>query len=80
LEAFFDLEDGQGAAARRAVAHVDVAKRGDVQDLYVIARALEAGGDAAGAEAVRARIRDSDNVYLGLAIYRRQLALDRAKR
>jgi hypothetical protein len=56
LAAWFALARGDGAGARAAVATVDAAADGDVQDLYVIARALEAGGDGDGAAAVRARI------------------------
>jgi hypothetical protein len=58
LAAWFAVVRGDGKAARAAAVTVDVTKDDDLQDLYVIARALDAGGDAAGAAAVRARIRD----------------------
>ena len=74
LEAFFALRSGHGAEARAAAERVDPAQDGDVQDLYVIALALEAGGDAAGARALRERIRQSDNVYLMLPIVLRAQA------
>ncbi|MCU1277923.1 MAG: hypothetical protein JWM53_1469 [bacterium] len=57
LEAWLLVMRGDGAAARKAANAVDVVKDGDLQDLYVVARALEAGGDAAGAEKLRAQIR-----------------------
>jgi hypothetical protein len=76
LEAWFALNDGDGAAAAKAAKRVDAAKDGDIQDLYVLQRALELGGDTAAAEAIRERIRKSENVYLGLPIYQHQLELD----
>ena len=57
LAAWFAIVRGDGAKARAAAATVDAAKDDDLQDLYVLARALEAGGDAAGAQTLRARIR-----------------------
>ncbi|MGZ3425403.1 MAG: hypothetical protein ACXVCV_02085 [Polyangia bacterium] len=57
LEAWLAFRRGDGAAARTAASVVDLVKDGDLQDLYVVALALEAGGDAAGAEKVRAKIR-----------------------
>ncbi len=56
LEAWLRVLAGDGAGARAAASEVDVAKDGDLQDLYVVARALEAGGDAAGAARVREKI------------------------
>ena len=50
LKAYFDVKAGRAAAAREAAGTVDVAKDDDIQDLYVIALALEAGGDEAGGE------------------------------
>ncbi|MEO6572474.1 MAG: hypothetical protein ABIP89_01455 [Polyangiaceae bacterium] len=64
LEAFFLLHEHAFAGARDAAKKVDIEKDSDLQDLYVIALALAASGDAAGAGAVRARIRGSKNVYL----------------
>ncbi len=57
LDAYLAFTRGDGAAAKEAANAVNVEKDGDVQDLYVVALALEAGGDAAGAEKVRERIR-----------------------
>ncbi|HEX8952146.1 MAG TPA: hypothetical protein VF945_09900 [Polyangia bacterium] len=57
LVAWLATMRGDGAAAKAAASAVDPAKDDDVQDLYVLARALDAGGDAAGAEKVRALIR-----------------------
>lgn len=57
LEAWLAFARGDGKAARAAASKVDLVKDGDLQDLYVVAVALEAGGDAAGAEKVRAMIR-----------------------
>jgi hypothetical protein len=76
LAAFFAASDGDGAAALQAARRVDAARDDDVQDLYILARALELGGDGAGAASIRARMRASQNVYLGLALYLRQLELD----
>jgi hypothetical protein len=56
LEAFFALGAGDGKAAAAAAKRVDVAKDEDVQDLYVIASALDAAGDKEAAASVRGRI------------------------
>ena len=58
LRAWIAFRRGDGAAARTAANAVDPAKDGDLQDLYVLACALEAGGDAAGAASVRERIKN----------------------
>ena len=57
LEAWLAARRGDGAAAKAAAGAVNLAKDGDVQDLDVVAVALEAGGDAPGAEKVRDKIR-----------------------
>jgi hypothetical protein len=57
LAAWLAVTRGDGKAARAAASAVDLVKDGDLQDLYVVALALEAGGDGAGAEKVRAMIR-----------------------
>ncbi len=77
LAAWFALLRGDGAAARAAAATVNVAEDGDVQDLYVIARALEAGGDADGAAAVRAKIAAAPP-YPMKPLIMRQIAKDKA--
>lgn len=70
IEAWFALCDGDGAAAKKAIEQVDYEKRDDVQDLWVIWRALKAGGNDATAQKVAAIVQSSKNMYLGLAIYR----------
>jgi hypothetical protein len=70
IEAWFALCDGDGAAAKKAIEKVDFEKREDVQDLWIIWRALKAGGDDASAQKVFAIAQNSKNEYLGLAIYR----------
>ncbi len=71
LTAWFALLDGNGAAARAAVEKLDLKERDDVQDLYVIWRALKAGGNDAAAQKVEQMVKSSNNYYLGLALYRR---------
>jgi hypothetical protein len=58
LAAWLAFRRGEGDQARAAASAVDPAKDGDLQDLYVLACALESGGDAAGAAAIRERIRN----------------------
>jgi hypothetical protein len=63
LEAFFMVRRRDATRAVAAARRVDVAKDTDLQDLYVIALALDAGGDRATATAVRGRI-CKGNTYL----------------
>jgi hypothetical protein len=56
LEAFFAVRKNDGNHAKLAAKRVDIEKDSDLQDLYVIALALDLGGDLAGAQNVRARI------------------------
>jgi hypothetical protein len=63
LEAFFLLHDGKGKEAAVAARKVDVERDEDLQDLYVIARAFDAAGDHAAADAVVARI-CAGHIYL----------------
>jgi hypothetical protein len=56
LHAFFSARRGRGQEAMTWAKKVDVEKDSDLQDLYVIALALDAGGDHAAAQAVRVRI------------------------
>lgn len=79
LEAFFLLHEHAFAAARDAAKKVDLEKDSDLQDLYVVALALEAGGDAEGAWAARARIRGSKNVYLMRPLIVRRMDRDAKK-
>jgi hypothetical protein len=57
LAAFFAVIDHDGATALAQARQVDAAKDDDLQDLYVLALAHDAGGDRAGADALRAMIR-----------------------
>jgi hypothetical protein len=63
LAAFFAVVDGDGATALARAQEVDAAKDDDLQDIYVLALAHDAGGDHAGADALRAMIRKG-NEYL----------------
>ncbi len=56
LEAYFLLRAGMGREAAQAARRVDVERDEDLQDLYVIARAFDANGEHAAADAVVARI------------------------
>jgi hypothetical protein len=58
LDAWLAFRRGDGEKARAAASAVDPAKDGDLQDLYVLACALESGGDATGAASIRQRIRN----------------------
>ena len=78
LAAYFAVRGGDGKTARTAAATVDAAKDPDLQDLYVLALAFDAGGDSKDAEAIRQRIRTSTNVYLMRPLILRQLILDAA--
>jgi hypothetical protein len=73
LEAFFAVRKNDGNHAKLAAKRIDVEKDSDLQDLYVIALALDLGGDLAGAQNVRARI-CSGPVYLMKPLIVRQLA------
>ncbi len=56
LDSFFAYTAHDGRAARKAAVTVDLDHDGDVQDLYIIALAVEAGGDAKSAHAICERI------------------------
>ena len=56
LAAFFALRQGKNADALAAAKKVDIEKDTDVQDLYVLRMARDAGGDKAGAEATVKKI------------------------
>jgi hypothetical protein len=58
LDAWLAFRRGDGEKARADASAVDPAKDGDLQDLYVLACALDFGGDAADAASVRDRIRN----------------------
>lgn len=58
LTAWLLVMRGDGAGALAAARAVDTKRDDDLQDLYVLSRAFEAGNDAAGAERIRALIRN----------------------
>jgi hypothetical protein len=76
LEAYFAALDGKRDAALLAAKRVDPAKDDDVEDLYLVVIGLEAGGDNAGAEAVRQRMRRPGSPYLSRPIMLRWLDHD----
>jgi hypothetical protein len=76
LDAYFAALDGRRDAALAAARRVDPAKDDDVEDLYLVVVGLEAGGDHAGAEAVRRVMRRPGGMHIGRAIMLRWLDLD----
>jgi len=76
LDAYFAALDGKREAALAAARRVDPAKDDDVEDLYLVVMGLEAGGDHAGAEAVRRVMRRPAGAHIGRAIMLRWLDLD----
>lgn len=56
LAAFFLVRQGKNAEALAAAKKVDIEKDSDVQDLYVLRIAKDAGGDKPGAEAIVKKI------------------------
>jgi SnoaL-like domain len=73
LRAYFASNKHDGKTAMIAALLVDVDKDSDLQDLYVISNAFEAGGDHDHAAKVRARI-CTGRVYLMKPLIVRQLA------
>jgi hypothetical protein len=76
LEAYFAALDGNQRAALEAARKVDPAKDDDLEDLYLVVVGLEAGGDHAGAEAVKQRMRQSRGAGIARTIMLRWLELD----
>jgi len=76
LEAYFAALDGKRDEALAAARRIDPAKDDDVEDLYLVVVGLEAGGDHAGAEAVRRVMRQPGSAHLARAIMLRWLDLD----
>lgn len=76
LDAYFAALDGDKARALAAARRVDVAGDDDLEDLYLVLIALDAGGDAPGAAVVRQKILSSTAVYLGAGIVRHWVELD----
>jgi hypothetical protein len=78
LEAWLATMRGDGAAARKAASAVDPAKDDDLQDWYVLMRAMEAAGDRAAAEQLRAKIKQGPRYPMKPLIVR-ELEKDAAK-
>jgi hypothetical protein len=76
LEAYFAALDGKRDVALAAARRVDPAKDDDVEDLYLVVVGLEAGGDHAGAEAVRRVMRGSSGIGVARTIMLRWLDID----
>jgi len=76
LDAYFAALDGKKSEALAAAKRVDPAKDDDVEDLYLVVVGLEAGGDKAGADAVRKIMRKSTGVHIARAIMLRWIDLD----
>lgn len=75
LEAFFAVRKNDGNHAKIAAKRVDIENDADLQDLYVLALALDLGGDLAAAQNARARI-CSGHEYLMKPLIVHQLARD----
>ncbi|MBS2018045.1 MAG: hypothetical protein JST00_34550 [Deltaproteobacteria bacterium] len=76
LDAYFAALDGRKADALAAAKKVDATKNDDLEDLYLVVVGLEAGGDKAGAEAVRAVMRRAAGPYVSHAIMLRWIDMD----
>ncbi len=76
LDAYFAALDGRKEDALAAARRVDLAQDDDIEDLYLVVVGLEAGGDHAGAEAVRKAMRLPSSPRLSRAIMLRWLELD----
>ena len=76
LDAYFAALDGKRDAARAAAKSVDPEKDDDLEDLYLVVVGLDAGGDAASAEAVRRVMRRPGGVHIARSIMLRWLDID----
>jgi len=76
LEAYFAALDGNRDAALAAARRVDLEEDDDVEDLYLVVVGMEAGGDAKGAAAVRAKMREPSSPRISRAIMLRWLEID----
>jgi hypothetical protein len=76
LDAYFAALDGKRDAALAAAKRVDPTKDDDVEDLYLVVVGLEAGGDHAGAEAVRRIMRRPSGIRVSRAIMLRWIDID----
>jgi hypothetical protein len=75
LAAYFAWAHGDARAAAAAAKKVDVAHDDDLQDLYVVALALDAGGDHEGAARLRDRI-CGGRTYLMKPVIARAMSAD----
>jgi hypothetical protein len=76
LEAYFAALDGKKEDALAAAKKIDAEKNGDVEDLYLVVVGLEAGGDKAAAENVRAIMRKAPSGGMSKAIMLHWVDLD----
>jgi len=76
LDAYFAALDGKRDEAKAAAKKVDPAKDDDIEDLYLVVVGLEAGGDHAGAEAVRQIMKKTPGIHSARAIMLRWIDLD----
>jgi hypothetical protein len=76
LDAYFAALDGRREDALAAAKRVDPAQDDDMEDLYLVVVGLDAGGDHAGAEAVRRVMRRPGGIGISRAIMLRWLDLD----
>jgi hypothetical protein len=78
LDGFFAVHAGDKRAALAAARRVKLAENSDVEDLYLTQMAFDAGGDPAGAKAVRERIAGLHEVSIADAVVRMWLERDAA--
>ena len=76
LEAYFAALDGRREDALAAARRVDATKNDDIADLYLVVIGLEAGGDHAGGDRVRALMRRPRPPSTARAVMLRWLDLD----
>lgn len=76
LDAYFAALDGRKGDALAAAKKIDATKNDDLEDLYLVVVGLEAGGDKAGAEAVRGVMRRAAGPYISHVIMLRWIEMD----
>jgi hypothetical protein len=79
LDGFFAVHAGDKRAALAAAKRVKLALNDDVEDLYLTQMAFDAGGDAAGAQAVRDHIASLHEVSIADAVVKMWLERDAAQ-